>query len=229
MNDVAHGGRTVIFVSHNMGAIKSLCSRAIWIDKGRIAAEGPANTIVGKYLDSVHDGFVISAPKPRDKLVIERVVLRDHHGAVASEFRGGEPITVEVHYHARQRIEHPHFIVPVFGPYGPLFIASMLFDGWTPESIEGDGTISVEFTPPFLLPQTFTVAIGVRAADGVTPVMETKNDVAFFSVGGMMAEYGFQGPSADTFVAESTSMVVPYKWKLPDGRVVTGHAKEVSR
>src|SRR3979490_2118996 len=52
MNDVAHGGGPVSFVSHNMGAIKSLCSHAIWIDKGRVADEGPAAAIVGKYLDS---------------------------------------------------------------------------------------------------------------------------------------------------------------------------------
>ena len=32
MGDVAKGGRTVLFVSHNMNAIKSLCSRAIWLE-----------------------------------------------------------------------------------------------------------------------------------------------------------------------------------------------------
>src|SRR5207237_3709598 len=40
MSDVAQGGRTVVFVSHNMGAINSLCNRAIWIDKGAVREEG---------------------------------------------------------------------------------------------------------------------------------------------------------------------------------------------
>jgi len=46
MEDVAHSGRTVVFVSHNMGAVNSLCSRAIWVDKGQVREEGPAQQIV---------------------------------------------------------------------------------------------------------------------------------------------------------------------------------------
>jgi hypothetical protein len=226
MNDVAHGGRTVIFVSHNMGAIKGLCSRAIWIDRGRVAGEGPAAAIVGKYLDSVREGFVVHNAKPRDKLVIERVLLKNAAGEVVTEFRGGEKIVVEVHYHARQRVENPHFIVSISGPYGPLFIANNLFDALTPAVIEGDGTIAVEFAPPFLLPQTYTVALGARGGDGTSVLMDSKYDVAFFAVNGMMAEYGFPGTIADAHVAESTSMVVPYTWRHPDGSVRAAHPRE---
>lgn len=43
-------GRTVLFVSHNMQAISSLCSRAILLEKGRIADSGPASDVVSRYL-----------------------------------------------------------------------------------------------------------------------------------------------------------------------------------
>ncbi len=226
MNDVAHGGRTVIFVSHNMGAIKGLCSRAIWIDRGRLAGEGPAGLIVGKYLDSVRDGFVVGAAKPRDKLVIQRVVLKNEKGTVVSEFRGGDSIVVEVHYQAREPIARPHFIIAIAGPYGPLFIANMVFDALMPAVIEGEGSIAVQFHPPLLLPQTYTVLLGARASDGTTALMDSKYDVAFFTVSGLMGDYGFPGEMADTQVADSTSMVVPYEWRLPDGRVLVGHPRE---
>ncbi len=39
MKEVAAGGRTVLFVSHNMNAVQALCDRAIWLDKGRIRAD----------------------------------------------------------------------------------------------------------------------------------------------------------------------------------------------
>ncbi len=39
MKQVAVGGRTVLFVSHNMNAVQALCDRAIWLDKGRIRAD----------------------------------------------------------------------------------------------------------------------------------------------------------------------------------------------
>lgn len=52
MSNVATQGRTVLFVSHNMIAVQSLCQRAIWLDHGRVAKEGPANAVVAEYLTS---------------------------------------------------------------------------------------------------------------------------------------------------------------------------------
>ena len=49
MKDVARGGRTVLFVSHNMGAIRSLCNNAIWLDNGRIIKKGPIDEVVRDY------------------------------------------------------------------------------------------------------------------------------------------------------------------------------------
>ncbi len=50
MEDVAHSGRTVVFVSHNMSAIAELCSRALWFERGRIADSGKARSVVSAYL-----------------------------------------------------------------------------------------------------------------------------------------------------------------------------------
>jgi len=52
MEDVAMEGRTVLFVSHNMNAIRRLCGSAIWIDKGRIAQKGPTAQVVGEHEES---------------------------------------------------------------------------------------------------------------------------------------------------------------------------------
>ena len=50
MQDVGQSGRTLLFVSHNMPTITRLCSRAILLADGRIAADGPADAVVAKYL-----------------------------------------------------------------------------------------------------------------------------------------------------------------------------------
>ncbi|HET6646993.1 MAG TPA: ABC transporter ATP-binding protein, partial [Pyrinomonadaceae bacterium] len=52
IGEVAQGGRTVLFVSHNMGAIRNLCSRGIWLEEGRIVDQGPALQIIDQYLRS---------------------------------------------------------------------------------------------------------------------------------------------------------------------------------
>ncbi len=53
MREISHrAGRTVLFVSHNMAAVCSLCQRAVLIDKGRLTSEGDTSTVVQTYLDS---------------------------------------------------------------------------------------------------------------------------------------------------------------------------------
>ncbi|MBN1438998.1 MAG: ATP-binding cassette domain-containing protein [Anaerolineales bacterium] len=49
MNDVAQTGRTVIFVSHQMTAIRRLCTQTIWMEAGRIRAFGPTGEVVARY------------------------------------------------------------------------------------------------------------------------------------------------------------------------------------
>ena len=52
MSDVAHTGRTVLFVSHNLTAVQALCQRTIWLDKGLVAADGETRDVLSRYLRS---------------------------------------------------------------------------------------------------------------------------------------------------------------------------------
>lgn len=53
MDNLAHGGRTVLFVSHNMGAINSLCGRVVYLKSGKLKAFGSTKAVVDKYLTEV--------------------------------------------------------------------------------------------------------------------------------------------------------------------------------
>jgi len=50
MGDIAAEGRTVVFVSHNMQAVRTLCSSAVEIDKGRVRSTGEVSTVISDYL-----------------------------------------------------------------------------------------------------------------------------------------------------------------------------------
>lgn len=52
MGQVAKGGRTVLFVSHNMTAVQSLCNRAIWLNAGWLVSDGIASEVVSNYLQN---------------------------------------------------------------------------------------------------------------------------------------------------------------------------------
>ena len=53
MGEVGRAGRTVILVSHNLGAIGQLCPRAIWIDGGTVVGDGVSDAIIGRYMKDV--------------------------------------------------------------------------------------------------------------------------------------------------------------------------------
>ena len=52
MDDVAKEGRTVIFVSHNLLAMQSLCNRVVWLHNGQIVGEGESSSVVSNYLQT---------------------------------------------------------------------------------------------------------------------------------------------------------------------------------
>jgi len=49
MEDVSRKGRTVLFVSHNMAAMRSLCSRVVYLGNGRVKVEGETNSVIDAY------------------------------------------------------------------------------------------------------------------------------------------------------------------------------------
>lgn len=57
MRDISTGeGRTVLFVSHNMGAVQALCQRAVWLHNGALKRDGPVDGVVNEYLSSQVEG-----------------------------------------------------------------------------------------------------------------------------------------------------------------------------
>ena len=101
MNSVVKGGRTVLFVSHNMGAISDLCSRALLLDEGRLKMDGPSLDVVSKYMASdLHGtGFWIgSSPEGNSRRL---AWLR--HGRVIST--NGDKLTSLVQYDEQVKIE----------------------------------------------------------------------------------------------------------------------------
>ena len=53
MGDVAKSGRTILFVSHNMAAVKSICARGVHINQGAVVDSGPVSAVVNRYLQSL--------------------------------------------------------------------------------------------------------------------------------------------------------------------------------
>lgn len=112
MKDVARGGKTVLFVSHNMGMIRSLCSRGILLLSGNIAMDSKADDVVSHYLTHTLDDQnpggqvhweVENAPGVEDlKLLSIRLLGVD--GQPKGLFDVNHPINIEITYRALKLI-----------------------------------------------------------------------------------------------------------------------------
>jgi len=102
MSDVAQGGRTVLFVSHNMSAILNLTEEAIVLDKGRIVFHGPTPEAVDLYLAAAaqHSGERVWQPEeiPASAAPFRPIALRAK-GRITDTVRSTEPTTIEIEYH----------------------------------------------------------------------------------------------------------------------------------
>jgi homopolymeric O-antigen transport system ATP-binding protein len=104
MQDVAHSGRTILFVSHNMSAVQRLCTRAILMEQGSVAMDGSVTAVTSEYLrtGTTELGERVwpdQATAPGNDVVRLRAVrARNTAGKICSEFMIGDPLTVEVEF-----------------------------------------------------------------------------------------------------------------------------------
>ena len=108
MKDVSTGeGRTVLFVSHNMGSIRSLCKRGILLENGRVKADGEVNSICDMYLSDslVNLGATWERPfNPNKDFQITKVELLDDKGEGKNLFSCDEEWHIRLSAHVKQRI-----------------------------------------------------------------------------------------------------------------------------
>jgi lipopolysaccharide transport system ATP-binding protein len=104
MKDVTKDGRTVIFVSHNVGAVQQLCTRAILLNEGQIVMDGSPQSVVSRYLSTGMEQMgeriwkdLENAPGD-DCARLRGVRVTDAQGNVCTMFDVRDPITIEIDY-----------------------------------------------------------------------------------------------------------------------------------
>ena len=108
MNEVAGGGRTVLFVSHNMGAVANLCKRAILLKDGRIESVGTARQVIEKYLLNANLSSSICFSRDvsqEKKAFFSNVSILNSEGLETSQVSLMEGFTLRVKYKIMEAIK----------------------------------------------------------------------------------------------------------------------------
>jgi lipopolysaccharide transport system ATP-binding protein len=111
MQDVSRGeGRTVLFVSHNMGAVKNLCKTGVLLENGMIRNTGNVNEIVDEYLTQNQNigqtDFNQSSQRYGNGLLkIKKLQYSDSSGNVTSTFRVGQEVFVKIAFDINKSLD----------------------------------------------------------------------------------------------------------------------------
>jgi lipopolysaccharide transport system ATP-binding protein len=115
MHDVAHSGRTILFVSHNMAVVQNLCSRAIYLRQGNLVDQGACHQVVDSYVKSLKSGgneTSLNACRPPNAVeVIRSVEVMDEDGANVNFLPAGSPLTIRIHYESPVPLREPRFAI----------------------------------------------------------------------------------------------------------------------
>jgi lipopolysaccharide transport system ATP-binding protein len=133
IGDVVHGGRTVLFVSHNMSAVSGLCQRVLLLEKGRVTFDGPAHAGIARYAlsSTVSPSVDLTAATdrqgPHEYGRFLSISLFDGAGRPCDHFAMGESLTVELELECSRRLSSAEIGFVLANAYGTtihLFVSA---------------------------------------------------------------------------------------------------------
>jgi lipopolysaccharide transport system ATP-binding protein len=172
-------GKTIIFVSHALDIVRSLCDVAVWLDHGRQLASGPAGRVIDAYLADVNrqEQARLEAERPADtpphgstnpfrrgsrEVEITRVQLLSASGDERGVFHTGESLTLRLHYTAHTRVEQPVFGIGIHHESGTWLIGPNTgFDNVAIPVADGSGQIDYQIPSLLLNTGRFQVSVAV--------------------------------------------------------------------
>jgi lipopolysaccharide transport system ATP-binding protein len=131
MDQVGSSGRTVLFVSHNLQAVRQLCNRAIWLDQGQLRGHGDTDAVIAAYLASAQSRSGLENVDARIRGLpddpafrLESVSLRQDEVEVGDVVENGKPIAVEIGFRVRERVSGLRVYFDLCDDYDTLLIRS---------------------------------------------------------------------------------------------------------
>jgi lipopolysaccharide transport system ATP-binding protein len=186
IKDMQANGVTILFVSHDVGSVRTLCKQAIWLDKGRLVERGNVFPVTGRYMefmfrddeaegDASQQALVAPAPVAAEcvldarpvthwgshKGLIQSASVRDGHGAQQDVLPWGDRLEIVIDLRVPQSIPREHLSVAfsIKDLKGTDLIVSTTQDfGANPLPDEDCFSVSFELTNPLVTGRYLLVA-----------------------------------------------------------------------
>jgi len=169
MGEVARRGRTVLFVSHNLGAVTRLCQTCFWLDEGRLVQGGRAAEVVNRYqshyLTACPEWTRSAANGSKSDCEVLRVAVTGEDERPKSLFAGNEPVCVAIRYLVRRPLSGCQIGIRIQNSEGVVILTTTDADGTNLSALpKAPGVYSAEFTIPggFLPPGLYSILVAAH-------------------------------------------------------------------
>jgi energy-coupling factor transporter ATP-binding protein EcfA2 len=194
-------GKTLLIISHDLNAIRSISDRILLLDSGTVRSFGEPGAVVNTYLSMVDTPAAPSLKREWGErtAVMEQVTLLDGAGKESSVFGEGDCVVVRIRYRARTRIEEPVFGFGISDSEGRLISGTNTqIEGVHVPALEGDGVVDVSIGPLNLARGRYHLSLALHSADHQTHYHRVDNGWSF-SVASSSGHEGVHIPCRWTF------------------------------
>jgi lipopolysaccharide transport system ATP-binding protein len=197
--EFARAGKTLLFVSHDLSLVAEHCRRAVWLDRGRVAFDGPSGETVARYREAVAEQEAerrLKGPPSRPAsegdpslalrvgsgaVIVENVRLLDAAGRPTARLVSGEAAALEMDVGAARPLDDCVFGFAINTVSGAtVFGSNTGIDGRAAGELSGAASVRLELPACELAPGVYSVDAAVHARDG-SPY-DYRRDVLRFEV-----------------------------------------------
>ncbi len=183
MGDVAKEGRTVLFVSHNMGAVVSLCRRCFLLDSGQIMLTGSSDEVVSNYLSTKSSIREMSVREVASDAYFTLVAVLDAKGEPTEVVQCTSGFAIRFEYDVIRPIAGLEVSFSLFDRYGSKIFYSGLSKSKNGSNLDhepGHYVATVNIPERFLAPGIYTITAGLHRPN--VEVFDRRDNVIGFSV-----------------------------------------------
>ena len=160
------GGRTVLFVSHNMGSIRELTSRSILLFEGKIRNNGETDFVINQYLSAINEQAIedgqLNWPNGfncENVLLMERIMLTRRDGSISTLFLNEESIHVRIIFNLLRLQSNLRFVMKLIDSEGQIVFASSSDELGKDIFSIGRNCVSVIIPPKLLNNKVYNIVI----------------------------------------------------------------------
>jgi len=189
MRELLASGVTIIFISHNIPLVQSLCERVILLDQGKVLKDGLPEDVIPYYENLVDSRREQDLKEDldskfnlemKDDALLEIIDIKtlDGDGKQKENFDSHESVSFEIEYDAHSEIVNPIFMIEIMRGDGVICCHSISKDqDFNMDKVEGKGKVCVHFPSTNLSPSVYYGKVTIWDKDMIHPYAISKRGV----------------------------------------------------